>query len=70
MTLKKILEQEMEIAIKNKVFDALITDHENFLMRPADFEKYYKLESSNLTAKELSPTTGWQRKPMYLFIRK
>lgn len=54
---------------KDRKFDAIILDIKDFFSEYFNFDKYYKLENSNLTGNHFIPLTGAPNKPQYLYIK-
>lgn len=64
------LADEMRIAVDEERYSAFVVDAEDFLLRPADFERHYRLVDAHLSDDNFLPPTGMKRAPRLLFIRR
>jgi len=64
------LRDELRLDVDQERYAAFVVDTEQFLLRPEDFERHYRLVDAQLTSAAFLPLTGMQRAPRLLFIRR
>lgn len=64
------LEGEMRAAVTSGKYEAFVSDFRDFTLRVPEFDTYYELVDSNLTANSFHPITHWDRKPTYLYLKR